>query len=224
MNQKTLVGIIIALVLALGVMIGLYVSKINVPQPQQISEPVIDQTPTSEPVKTPEPVVSESPAVGQPAPQNDPMTYVNKDYGFQLTLPAGWENFKVDINDKQVAKTGIAYVHFLIPTSDKSYPAAILSTGEKLTGYADVIAVSVWKKSQWDKQSNSAQCKADPTPDCPFEGSKLGAGGKYVFDISHGNGVFPDDIMTKISKLFEKTSGKTTGQAVGEKIDFKILP
>jgi hypothetical protein len=224
MNQKTLVGAIIALVLALGVMIGLYVSKVNTPQPQQISQPAVEQSPIAEPAKTSEPDSSKTPAVPTVTTESNPMTYLNNDYGFQLTFPAGWENFKVDIDDKQVVKTGIAYVHFLIPTTDKSYPTATLSTGEKLSGYADVITVSVWKKSQWEKQINSAQCKNDPTPDCPFEGSKLGVNSKYVFDISHGNGLFPDDVMGKISSLFEKIAGKTSGESVGEKLDFKILP
>jgi len=101
---------------------------------------------------------------------------------------------------------------------------AVLSNGDKLNGYVDVIAITAWNKSEWDKEINSTECKTNPNPGCPFEGSKLGANAKYVFDISHGNGVFPDDIMGKVDSLFKKSGSATTGQLVADRLDFKLLP
>jgi hypothetical protein len=154
--------------------------------------------------------------------QSDPLVYINTDYGFQITFPTGWENYKVDIDDKQVATTGSVYLHLLLPTTDKTYPVDILSSGEKLNGYVDVISITAWNKSEWDKEINSTECKTNPNPGCPFEGSKLDANAKYVFDISHGNGVFPNDIMGKVDSLFKKTGSETIGQSVANKLDFKL--
>jgi hypothetical protein len=93
-----------------------------------------------------------------------------------------------------------------------------------LNGYVDVIAITAWNKSAWDKEINSKECKENPNPGCPFEGTKLGASAKYVFDISHGNGTFPNDIMVVVDNLFKKTGSETTGQTVAKKLDFKLLP
>lgn len=221
MGKKIMIGIIIVLVLILGIMTGLYISKINTVQPQPVAQPAIQPAPIVPPVTTTEPQPITTPTT---APQNNPLVYINTDYGFQITFPTGWENYKVDIDNKQVATTGAVYIHFLIPTTDKTYPAAILSDGGKLNGYVDVIALTAWNKSEWDKEINSTECKTNPNPSCPFEGSKLGANAKYVFDISHGNGVFPDDIMGKVDSLFKKTGSETAGQSVANKLDFKLLP
>ena len=221
MNQKVLIGIIIALVLILGIMTGLYISKINTSKPESISQPAPQPAPVVPPVTTTEPQPITTPIT---TPQINPLTYANTDYGFQITFPVGWENYKVNIDNKQVATTGAVYIHFLIPTTDKTYLPAILSNGDKLKGYADVIAITAWNKSEWDKEINSTECKTNPNPGCPYEGSKLGASAKYVFDISHGNGIFPDDTMSKITDLFKKTGSETTGQSVAQKLDFKLLP
>ena len=221
MNQKIMVGIIIVLVLALGIVTGLYISKINTPQLQPLSQSAVQQTPAISPVITTEPQPAATPIT---IPQNNPLVYANTDYGFQITFPTGWENYKVDIDNKQIATTGAAYIHFLIPTADKTYLPAILSNGDKLSGYVDVIAITAWNKSEWDKEINSTECKTNPNPGCPFEGSKLGANAKYVFDISHGNGVFPNEIMGKVDSLFKQIGSETTGQSVANKLDFKLLP
>ncbi|MCX6763491.1 MAG: hypothetical protein NTZ97_02030 [Candidatus Moranbacteria bacterium] len=225
MNQKILVAIIIILVLIIGIMAGLYISKTGTVQTQPNILPII-QPATDQPISTP-PITTEpiQPAATPvtPAP-NNPLTYTNTDFGFQITLPKGWENFKVDINNKEAITNGTVYIHFLVPTTDKAYPYAILSNGSKLNGYVDVIAITAWNKSEWDKQKNSQECKTNPNPGCPFEGSKLGESAKYVFDITHGNGTFPDDIMGVVDNLFKKTGAQTTGQSVAQKLDFQLLP
>ena len=221
MNQKTMVGIIIVLVLILGIVTGLYISKTNTPQVQPVSQPATQQTPTVPPVTTTEPQPA---ATSTTTSQNNSLVYVNTEYGFQITFPTGWEKYKVDIDNKQLATTGAAYIHFLIPTTDKTYLPVTLSNGDKLNGYADVIAITAWNKSEWDNEINSTECKTNPNPGCPFEGSKLGANAKYVFDISHGNGVLPKDIMGKVDSLFKKTGSATTGQLVADRLAFKLLP
>jgi len=158
-----------------------------------------------------------SASVSTPAENQSGNIYQNTTYGFQITLPDEWKNFKVDIDDKQIAETETVYIHFLIPTTDKTFPGAILKSGAKLPGYVDVFAISVWKKSRWDKDLNSQECKTNPSPDCPYEGSILGKSDKYVFDVSHGNGIFPDDLSKKVMELF------ATGSSPKKNFNFQLI-
>ena len=210
------------IILAVGILFLAGCGQQQTSQPAPTTLPAVVPAPVSQP-PTDMPV-SQSPIIDNNAPAVQTNIYKNTNYGFQITFPTGWENYKVDINSKEAATTGEVYIHFLFPTIDKTYPAAILSDGSKLNGYVDVIAITAWNKSEWDKQINSTECKTNPNPGCPYEGSKLGANAKYVFDISHGNGVFPKDITGKVDDLFKKSGSETTGQTVAKKLDFKLLP
>lgn len=222
MKQKILIEIIIILVLIIGILAGLFIAEINVFHPKPASQIEVQPAPIIPPTATSAP--SQPAAAPTDTAQNNPLSYANTKFGFQITFPTGWENYKVDIDNTQTASNGNVYIHFLVPTADKTYLPSILSDGSKLAGYVDVIAITVWNKSEWDKEMNSTECKTNPNPGCPFEGSKLGASAKYVFDISHGNGVFPNDIRGKVDSLFKQIGNETTGQSVASKLDFKLLP
>lgn len=151
--------------------------------------------------------------------------YVNPKYGFQLTLPAGWENYKVVNFDKDFAKDGLASVHFAFFTGQKDWAFGITDQDGKLIPggekYADLFAISIWSKNKWDKDINSKECKNDPNPGCPIESQVAAKTDKYVFTFVQGNGIPPVDWEEKLENIFSG-SFEGSGPIAKQKLNFQV--
>lgn len=80
--------------------------------------------------------------------------YVDKTYGFALTLPANWENkYVIETRDKGIV------VHYLHK--------------EMTEIQADLFSITAWDKNEWEKEK-----------DKPGSGRKIGEGKDYVFVLN----------------------------------------
>lgn len=82
--------------------------------------------------------------------------YTNNDYGFQLTLPKEWKDYKT-INTKTNQYHSIT---FGLPIIDENWPS-----DEFPKGYGEIFSVGVENIADWTKKCNSV-CKADFAPIC----------------------------------------------------------
>jgi putative hemolysin len=141
--------------------------------------------------------------------------YTNTDYGFQVTLPKGWEKYQVSVQrDKGDDKH--TYFYFMLPTSDKSWIGSYnKNTGKSIAGMVDIFVITANDLATWNKDLNSTECKENPNPSCPYEGSVVAKNNQYVFDAGYGNGLLPPDV--------EKfRSAKSAQEFLNGK--FKLLP
>jgi len=114
-------------------------------------------------------------------PAEEKIVYTNSEYGFELTLPKGWEKYKVSAEKRE----DHAYFYFLLPTTDSSWPGEHnLVTNEIFKNYASMFVIDVWKKSDWDTQKASADCSGIPNPGCPNDAQVIAKTAKYVFEGS----------------------------------------
>lgn len=98
--------------------------------------------------------------------------YKNDRYGFQVTLPKGWEKYK--------AKEKGGMVEISLPSNDFN--------GK----YVPVVDILVWSTADWQK--NIEQCQKEPSPNC-FDDSSIAAESKdYVFVITTSSNSLPDDL------------------------------
>lgn len=75
------------------------------------------------------------------------IVYINTQYGFEIQLPKGWEQYITTTNDRTENSLALAYVYMHLPTNQKDWPSdEDPKTGKKLQGYASVFAITVWKK------------------------------------------------------------------------------
>lgn len=126
------------------------------------------------------------PAQTAPMGQNG-LIYANTDYGFKLTLPEGFEKYKIMV-EKEPFEKGKSYVSVMLPTTYPNWVTENRETHEKILGYENIFGVAVWDRALWDKEINSKECKETPYPACPFESEVLGKTAEYVFEINLGNG------------------------------------
>jgi hypothetical protein len=119
--------------------------------------------------------------------------YTNSDYGFKLNLPEGFEKYKPMVEIEPFEK-GINYIFILLPTTNSKQVEENRVTHEKFPGYESVFAITAWEKTLWDNEINSAECKNNPNPGCPFESEVLGKTTKYVLELSLPNGLPSPDL------------------------------
>lgn len=108
-------------------------------------------------------------------------TYINTDYGFQLTLPASWEGYRV-IKQEMGSNFGSGSVVFRVPTK-----STIWTDRYGNDGYATVMTISIFNSSYWDK----LQSEEGPKP------GLLGKDGDLVYAYSFWQDT-PDDWTNKL--------------------------
>lgn len=152
-------------------------------------------------------------AIGNEAANS--LIYKNTDYGFQVTLPKGWEKYQVSVQwDKGDDKH--TYFYFMLPTSDKSWLGSYdKNTGKAIPGVADIFVITATDLATWNKDLNSKECQENPNPSCPYEGSVVAKNSQYVFDAGYGNGLLPLDVQS--FKSAKSAQEFLTGK-------FKLLP
>jgi hypothetical protein len=166
-----LMGIVIGVVVVGG---GYYIWTLLYPSsatttPVSIYEPPVpvESTKTTSPTVTPV-VSTPTPA---PTPVAATIQYTNASYGFSLTLPKTWANYKV----KTVTADGaVAYLYVEMPTAD-DMPA----TSSNDAGYYAPFALGVYTPTQWaEMESNGG----------PID-TVITKTSQYVFTWSHANGI-----------------------------------
>ncbi len=140
--------------------------------------------------KTPAPVAQTptQPVATQPAPaETQPaqgVVYLNTQYGFQLTLPRGWESYKA-VFSKQTGVNRLGIISIDMPTSDKTFLGYPDSTGKSLAGYSSMFLVQIYDTKGYNAEV--ARCKKENDPDCnvTLPGNAIQKeGNNYVFAIS----------------------------------------
>jgi hypothetical protein len=112
-----------------------------------------------------------TPTAVTPAPASTTIQYDNSQYGFSLTLPKTWANYKV----KTVTADGaVAYIYVEMPTTD-DMPAT--SSNDK--NYYAPFALGVYTPSQWAELESSGG---------PID-TVITKTSQYVFTWSHANGI-----------------------------------
>lgn len=96
------------------------------------------------------------------------ITYTNPTYGFTLTLPAIWSEYKVKSANIEGA---VATFYFSLPTNDALHQA---STTDTDAGYASVFAIGVMNKAEWTGDELQVR----------DYGSKIAENANYVFTSS----------------------------------------
>jgi hypothetical protein len=140
--------------------------------------------------------------------------YANFDYGFQITIPAEYTDWKPMI-EKDYGGKGISYIYILFKTKDPDFAkfeTENFVTHEKFKGYQSIFAFTAWTKDAYKKAVED--CKKDPSPDCPA--TIVGQNDKYVIDMQLGNGVPPKDLES-LRTMLDKSGDK------GKALEFKII-
>jgi hypothetical protein len=239
MNQKNIITILIVIIILLGAAFG-YVLIIKKEAPVQTD--LIDkngnkkacpamarQCPDGSSIGPSGPNCEFAPCPGEqsgqtgaqsnlssdttPLVQNS-MVYTNDDYGFQITIPAGYPDWKAMV-EKDYGGKGVTYIHMIFKTKDSQWSGTgeeNFVTHEKFPGYASIFAFTVWDKGVY--KQTVEDCKKEPNPDCPS--IILGQNNLYVFDVSLGNGVPPKDLENLRNLL--NSSGD-----MGKALNFKII-
>lgn len=111
----------------------------------------------------------------------NPLVYENTDYGFSVTFPASWANYK--FIGKQIEGGTMTY-YVALPTTDKNW-----SDPSGTSGYGSLFVISVYTKTEW--QTVQAE-ELKPT--------KLGEKGNYVFAWSSGQAA-PTDLADRFEEI-----------------------
>jgi hypothetical protein len=155
------------------------VSQIHPTTPTLVAQqPAINQPVATQPTTTP---VSQEPT----AQSAQGVVYTNTQYGFQLTLPRGWENYRAVLN-RTPGSSWSAIVSIEMPTSDKASVGYPDSTGKSLKGYYSMIRVLVYSNKEYEAEV--ARCKTANDPNCnvTMPGNAItGEGNTNVFAIGN---------------------------------------
>jgi hypothetical protein len=131
----------------------------------------------------------------KPVAASSGLIYKNTDYGFEVSLPMGWEKYQVSV-ERDKGDTKHTYFYFMLPTTDKTWVGSYnKNTGGVIPGMADIFVITANDLVTWNSDLNSKECKENPNPSCPYEGDVIAKNGKYVFDAGYGNGMLPPDVQ-----------------------------
>jgi len=207
-NKKipTHLGIIVIVIIAItaGMFAWQYEKNMPIDSVQSVVSAPVKKSPKQ---LVPQPVTKTAQAV-------DGIVYTNTQYGFQLTLPKGWENYKAVVN-QAVGTNRLGIISIDMPTSDKTFSGYPDSRGKSLDGYASMFLVLVYDAKGYDAEV--ARCKREQDPDCFFADPKntirIG-GSKYIYAINDMPQALPVDLqnigpagaMDAIKKSFKNIS------------------
>jgi hypothetical protein len=117
-----------------------------------------------------------------PAATSTSQTYTNDKYGFNLTLPADWDKYKVK---STVVDGELNTYYFTLPTTDSTYAQATTTAD---AGYAAPFVIGVMNKSDWTGSEDQLRDFGD----------KIGENDKYVFTVSYWQAK-PTDLSDSIA-------------------------
>ena len=100
------------------------------------------------------------------AETSDWKTYINKEYGFQLTLTGAWKGYRVR---KEINPNGITILEFEVPIKDKEYGMG--------TGFAPPFLMAVYAKNQWGMVPKEGE---------PGGSDRMSKSDIYIFTFSGG--------------------------------------
>ncbi|MFZ2188783.1 MAG: hypothetical protein WAV73_04440 [Candidatus Moraniibacteriota bacterium] len=156
-------------------------------------------------------------------PGQEGQVYKNEKYGFQLTLPKGWENYKALANETTGSKNVVAYVYIDLPTSEKTWPGDTdPATGKSFMGYASMFAITVWSTDGYAAELK--RCKTESDPGCPGADVVSVKSDRYVFSI-RGPQAMPEDLqksmgggyIEKIKQSFKLANSADQGIETADK-------
>ncbi len=132
--------------------------------------------------------------------QNNSLVYTNTEYGFQLTLPEGWEGYKVFVYNFSGADINVK-ISITLPTNESNRPwipdpnKPILSNYDNhVKWYADMFIVWVWMPEEYKKEQQ--RCTPNPDPSCMPVLNLLWNNNNYYF-TSIWLGDMPTDLYAR---------------------------
>ncbi|AKH32977.1 hypothetical protein XF24_00650 [candidate division SR1 bacterium Aalborg_AAW-1] len=141
---------------------------------------------------------------------NNPLVYTNTEFGFQLILPKGWEEYTAFIyqpsEEVQSFYSGfIKSIHITLPTQESGWPGIPNpelskrdSTSDYITGHVDVFGIIVRTPEGYRKEYQ--RCITNSDPSCSID--LLGFNNKYYFSYFG-----PQDIATDLVDLLTEHGG-----------------
>lgn len=146
------------------------------------------------------------PEVAKPADKSVGAVYENKEYGFQIELPKGWEAYKIKL-EKNPDFQGASYLHVMLPIADPGVGEENRVTNEKYPGYTSMFAITIWNKNVWDAHLKECTDKADEGVAegpgyCPNTDEVAGSNSDYVLTATFGQD-YPKDAQLYIPGLKE---------------------
>jgi hypothetical protein len=99
----------------------------------------------------------------------NPLVYMNKEYWFQLTLPKGWEEYRVFIYNFSGESIN-AKISITLPTKHHFWrlgvpdPKDPSNTDKYIKWYAEMFNIGIWIPEQYKKEYK--RCFPNPDPSC----------------------------------------------------------
>jgi len=185
MNKKIKIEIAVGIILLIAIALG---TGIWIGGKKQDIANKLNNKPLPIQKQVQQPNQPEQRPVENTAPQQTAgIVYTNSDFGFQITLPSGWEKYKAIVDKPNNT------VHIDLPTTDKTWPGdADLLTGKSLMGYASMFNIGIWSIDSFDK--HLADCAKEPDPSCAGKDALLAKGKTYVYEIV-GPQAMPEDLQ-----------------------------
>jgi hypothetical protein len=155
------------------------------------------------PAPTAAPVV-EQPAISQPIttqPTQQDVVYKNDKYGFELTLPKGWEKYTVAIENQTIDCRDCVNIIFLLPSNG-------------VPKIERVLTVKIKDLASATKPANQEKvgCVKQPDPECIPADTLLGKSSQYEFTYSYTPVENLPKDLSSISTNFVKANFKIIGK------------
>lgn len=181
-NGFTVIEIVIA-VAVIGALVGGYFvfkkkpkTDISTTQSETVST-APQTTPTPEKTSETKPVVKETPAPAkEEAKVPQAIVYKNSTYGFSLTFPDSWKDYKAEAGSNNQAT---ASFDFKLPAKDTTFGNPV-----------SLFAISVYTKDQW----SAVQADEGPKPTLIKEGAT------HVFAYDNAQ-AYPDELSDEAKQV-----------------------
>ena len=205
-NVAIIAIIIVIVAITASVITWLVATKSQAPVQQAVvSQPTsTTQTQTATQSATP---------VTQPVAQN--VVYNNTKYGFQLTLPADWKNYRTSFFENAIGgeENPGGTLTFYLPTIDRNYvvnngdnPSNIEET-PSLQGYGEAFILAIYSKNEWNQSGKTTY------------GKELLTNGNYYIALSKPE-KSPSDFLDKQSAAYKTIFNVANEQYLKSNIKF----